>query len=194
MKKHPITGLYFGSFNPVHNGHLMIAEYIINNGYCDDLWFVVSPQNPLKPDNILAPEHHRLNMMKLATKDNPLMKDCDIEFSMSRPSFTIDTLAQIQLGFQNQNFRIIMGTDNLKNIKQWKEWEKIIESYEILVYPRKGSSGLSIKHKNIIWLQEAPLLSISSTQLRSELKKGKNISHCIPEKVYKYILKHKLYQ
>ncbi len=188
------TGLYFGSFNPIHIGHLAIAKYMVEFCKLSELWFVVSPQNPHKRKNDLLNDHHRLEMVKLAVERYNNLKVCDIEFSLPRPSYTIETLNALKNQHPEYDFRIVMGSDNLKNFHKWKSYEAIPENFEIIIYPRPGFvKPLSGLHKNIRVAQGAPLMEISSSFIRQAIREGKEISHFLPPGVWEYIKTKKLY-
>lgn len=175
-------GLYFGSFNPVHIGHLIIANHILNETELDKIWFVVSPQNPLKQNNSLLNEYDRLHLLRTAIDDDPRMKVSDIEFYLPKPSYTINTLTYLQEKYPEQDFFLIMGSDSFQNIDKWKNYETIINTYKIFVYKRKG---FDLKNNNGegIRLLDAPLLEISATNIRQLVKQGKSIRYMVPEKI-----------
>lgn len=191
--------LYFGSFNPVHEGHMAIAEYVLRENVADELWFVVSPHNPLKDSGGLIDEEDRLVMVRLAISQSPLcrrMKVCDIEFDMPRPSYTIDTLQTLERLFPDSNFSLLIGSDNVEGFDRWKDWRKLVNNYKIYVYPRRGYRMDSIPEKyegkfNI--LARAPYFDFSSTQIRSVLTAGNDVQDMLPWKVYDYIKIHGLW-
>lgn len=174
--------LYFGSFNPVHVGHLIIANHVLNETEVDRLWFVVSPHNPLKQENGLLNEYHRLHLVQTAIADDPRMKASDIEFHLPRPSYTIDTLTYLKEKYPEHEFLIVMGSDSFSNIKKWKNYELLLRDYKILVYQRPGFVVDSPATANATVLQ-APLLEISATRLREMILKGKSIRYMVPDKV-----------
>ena len=173
-------GIYGGSFNPVHFGHVGLAKWVIENTDLDELWLLVSPNNPLKPAGILAPEEERLKAVQEAVQDIPHVKASDFEFSLPRPSYTANTLRELQRAYPEHDFTLVVGEDNLAIFDQWREYEYILENYRIFVYPRilSGEAGLSVKRsfsetvfqakpvKEIRYLSEAPLYDISSTEIR----------------------------
>lgn len=180
-------GLFFGSFNPVHIGHMAIAEYIYEFSDIDQLWFVVSPQNPLKRRKNLLADHHRLEMVYLAIDDDPRFRVSDIEFHMPKPSYTVDTLAYFSGKYPDYEFVMILGADNLVSFDKWKNCELLAEKYKRLVYPRHGVSEEEMKkHKNIEVIP-APKIEVSSSFIREAIKDGKRVRYFLPEKVYKYI-------
>jgi nicotinate-nucleotide adenylyltransferase len=160
------VGLYFGSFNPVHSGHLAIAEYMLNYAPVDELWFVLSPQNPLKKTGELWSNEKRLEFLKSAMDGKSMMSICTVELDMPKPSYTIDTLKKLSVLYPNTEFSIIIGADNLENIEQWKSFETILNYYKILVYPRPNVlKNQYFQHPNVT-IFDAPLMDISSTQIR----------------------------
>lgn len=187
-------GLLFGSFNPIHAGHLIIANIIKESTALDQVWFVVSPQNPLKRRSSLLHEFDRLDMVRAAIHDNYDFQASDIEFNMPRPSYTIDTLVYLKEKHPSYNFRIIVGEDNLTHFHKWKNYEIILEDYGLVVYPRPGVVDSDLKdHKNI-QLVKAPLLDISATFIRNYVKKGRSLRYLVPDPVEEIIRAKKFYQ
>lgn len=186
-------GLYFGSFNPVHIGHMAIANYLVEYGEIDQLWFVVSPQNPHKKKDNLLNDIDRLEMMHLAIKNEHRFRVNDIEFRLPKPSFTIDTLTYLNEKFPSHRFSVIMGSDNLESLHRWKNHEQILENYEIIVYPRPGfiSSGINHSHIRVV---DAPRMEISSTFIRNAIKSGKDLRHFLPPGLWDYIDKMGFYR
>ncbi|HQW71070.1 MAG: nicotinate-nucleotide adenylyltransferase [Saprospiraceae bacterium] len=179
MNKH--IGLFFGSFNPVHIGHLIIANHMANETDLDQVWMVVSPQNPFKDKKSLAKDRDRYNLVHLAIGDNPKLSVSDIEFSMPKPSYTIDTLTYLKEKYPNKIFYLIMGGDNVPTLPKWKNSELLIENYKIYVYKRPGYDlGPLASHPNITSV-EAPLLDISSTHIRQLIKERKSIQYLMPD-------------
>jgi nicotinate-nucleotide adenylyltransferase len=176
-------GLYFGSFNPIHNGHLIIANHILNNSDVDQIWFVVSPQNPFKETAVLLNEYDRLFLVKLAVEDEPQLKASDVEFKLPRPSYTIDTLAYLEEKYPQHAFCIIMGSDSYQNINKWKNHEILVKKYPIIVYQRPGYQIKVGESKNEPKILKAPLLEISATSIRQNIKQGKSIRYLVPDKV-----------
>lgn len=194
MKKKSKIGLFFGSFNPIHSGHLMIAGHMAEYSDLKEVWFVISPQNPLKEKTSLLPDYHRLALVNVAIEDDVRFKSCDIEFKLPQPSYTIDTLTYLQEKYPQKEFCLIMGADNLETISKWKNYEQIFEYYRIYVYPRPGSDGGNFKdHPNVKWLN-APFLEISSSFIRSAIKEKKDMSYFLPDRVYKYIREMHFYE
>ncbi len=181
-------GLYFGSYNPIHIGHLAIANYIAEFTEIDQLWFVVTPQNPHKTkDNLLA-DYHRLELVNRTIEDDNRFRASNIEFSLPKPSYTIDTLTYLHERYPDYSFVILMGSDNLENFHKWKNYEIILENYGIIVYPRPGFDRAKVPvHKNIEVAENAPLMEISSSFIRDAIKAGKDIRHFMPPKAWKYL-------
>ena len=184
MKK---TGLLFGSFNPIHIGHLMIAGYMSEFSDLDELWFVVSPLNPLKEKKTLLADHHRLAMVNLAIEDDNRFRSCNIEFKLPKPSFTIDTLTYLHEKYPNREFVIISGTDIFPTFHKWKNWMQLLEFYTFYVYPRPGSQDHELTRHPSVTLFDAPIVEISASFIRESIRKGKNMSYYLPEKTYRYI-------
>ncbi|MGB3197989.1 MAG: nicotinate (nicotinamide) nucleotide adenylyltransferase [Saprospiraceae bacterium] len=188
-------GLYFGSFNPIHTGHLIIAQHILNHTEIQRLWFVISPHNPLKDKASLANDRDRLHLVQLAIEDNPSMKASDIEFKLPQPSYTIDTLTYIKEKYPRYEFALIMGADNLISLPKWKNYQLLINNYPIYIYKRPNypiESAL-VQHENIHIL-DTPLLDISSTWIRQLIKTKKSIRYLVPEKVFEYLESSHLYR
>jgi nicotinate-nucleotide adenylyltransferase len=180
------TGLFFGSFNPIHNGHLMLAKYILNEYDLTEIWFVVSPQNPLKDKKSLLDEHHRLQLVRLAIEDEPKFKACDIEFKLDKPSYTINTLVHLKEKY-NRPFVLLMGADSAVSIKKWKNYEAILDHYEVYVYPRPGDDVNTIlTHKNLKIIT-APQIELSATYIRQAIKAKKDVRFLLSDKVYNYV-------
>ncbi|MBN1414375.1 MAG: nicotinate-nucleotide adenylyltransferase [Bacteroidales bacterium] len=186
-------GLFFGSFNPVHIGHLAIANYMVEFTDIQQLWFVISPHNPLKPKQTLLADHHRRTLMEIAVGDEPRFRVSDIEFTMPKPSFTIDTLAWLKEKYADYTFVILMGSDGLPTFNKWKNYHLIEEDYQRYVYPRPGYPVDPAKHRNIT-VVDAPLLEISSSFIRNAISNGKDIRYFLPEKVYDYITEMHFYK
>lgn len=191
---HLHVGLFFGSFNPIHIGHLAIANYMVEFTSIGQLWFVVSPQNPLKKKNGLLDDYQRLELVHRAIGEDARFRVSNIEFNLPKPSFTIDTLAYLKEQFAQYKFSIIMGSDNLENFNKWKNYQSILENYGIIVYPRPGFDKTKIKPFPNISVTEAPLMDISSTFIRDAIKDGKNMRHFVPEKAFEYIEEMNFYK
>jgi len=194
LAKNKKVGLYFGSFNPIHHGHLMIASYMAEFSDLKEIWFVISPQNPLKEKTSLLTDYHRLALVNVAIENDVRFKSCDIEFKLPQPSFTIDTLTYLHDKYPQKEFALIMGADNLENIHKWKNYESILSFYPIYVYPRPDTDGGQFKnHKMVQWVN-APLLEISSSFIRSSIKQKNDMRYFLPEKVNQYILEMHFYE
>lgn len=189
-------GLYFGTFNPIHVGHLIIANHMAEHADLDQVWMVVTPHNPLKKKNTLLDDYHRLQMVHLATDSFEKLKPSDIEFKLSQPNYTVNTLVHLQERYPNHEFSLIMGEDNLKTLHKWKNYEIILQNYDIYVYPRISSEveNLELKNHPKIHLIDAPIVEISSTFIRNNIKEGKNIQPLLPEKVWEYIDHNNFYK
>lgn len=172
------TGLYFGSFNPIHIGHLIIASHILNQTNIQRIWFVVSPQNPFKVSDSLWNEYDRLHLVRKAVEDDPRLRASDIEFSLPRPSYTVHTLAYLQEKHPDQEFYIIMGSDSFQNLGNWKNAEVIIANYPIIVYERPGFEINNCLGANVT-VMKAPLLEISATHIRELIRNGKSIKYLV---------------
>ncbi len=187
-------GLFFGTFNPVHTGHLIIAEYFVEQTDLKEIWFVISPQNPLKDKRTLLADHHRLTLLKIAIEDNPKFKVTDIEYKMSKPSFTIKTLAFLSEKHPDKKFVLLMGSDNLVTFHKWMNYEQILKYYEIYVYPRPKAAEEKLPEYNNVRIIQAPLIEISSTFIRKSIKDKKDVRYFLPEKVYNYIREMHFYE
>ncbi|MBC7868079.1 MAG: nicotinate-nucleotide adenylyltransferase [Gloeobacteraceae cyanobacterium ES-bin-316] len=188
-----IIGLYFGSFNPIHNGHLIIASHILNKELVDELWFVVSPQNPFKNSSSLLNQNHRLNLVKNAIEGEDKMKVSNIEFKLPKPSYTSITLAYLKEKYPLQEFTIIMGSDGFQNLPKWQNAKSIIEEYPIIIYKRPGFE-ITETHDAKVTVLDAPLLEISSTHIRKLIKEKKSIRFLVPETVREEIAINQYYQ
>jgi len=187
-------GLFFGSFNPVHIGHLIIANHILNNTELEKIWMVVSPHNPFKKKSSLANNHDRLHLLNLAIGDNPNIIASDIEFNLPQPSYTIDTLMYLQEKHPKHEFCLIMGGDNLKSFHKWKNYEKILENYQIFVYQRPAYDPGELKDHDSVTILEAPLLEISASFVRKCIAENKSIQYLVPESVYLYLDETPIYK
>ncbi|MFO7671767.1 MAG: guanylate kinase [Bacteroidales bacterium] len=188
------TGLYFGSFNPIHIGHLAIANYMIEYTDLQQLWFIVSPQNPLKEKKTLLTDHHRLEMVRLALEDDYRFRVSDIEFRLPVPSYTINTLKYLEEKNPGHKFQLIMGADQLKTFQKWKNADLIAQNYHRLIYPRPGVDPETIKALPNATLVNAPLMEISSSFIRKAIKAGKDIRHLVPAKAYTYMREMHFYE
>lgn len=181
------VGLYFGSFNPVHIGHLAIANYMVEFTDIDELWFIISPHNPLKNKASLLNDRARYNLVYEAIKDDARMRASDIEFGLPQPSYTIDTLTYIEEKFPGKEFAVIMGSDGLRTFNKWKNADTLIEKYERFVYPRYGEDLDYIKSHRNVKIVEAPRFEISSSFIRKSIKEKHDVRHFLPEPVFKVI-------
>jgi len=186
-------GLFFGSFNPIHIGHLIIANYMANFTELDEVWFVVSPQNPFKEKKSLGNMYDRLEMVNLAIEGLEKLRASDIEFHLPQPSYTIDTLVYLQEKYPNNDFVLIMGEDNLAGLLKWKNADIILRDYRIIVYPRPGYDGGDLKNHPSVTMTDTPVMELSSTFVRKAIKENKNIKFFIPDKVLEFIDKKGLY-
>lgn len=187
-------GLYFGTFNPIHIGHLVIANHIAEFSALDQVWLVVTPHNPHKKKSTLLDDHHRLQMVFLATEDYPKLKPSDIEFRLPQPNYTVHTLAHLQEKYPEHTFSLIMGEDNLNSLHKWKNYEVILQNHDIYVYPRVNTGTVSPElatHPHIHKV-DAPIMEISSTFIRNSIKSGKNVRPLLPHKVWEYV-EHNLF-
>ncbi|WP_233165693.1 nicotinate (nicotinamide) nucleotide adenylyltransferase [Pedobacter sp. ASV12] len=188
------TGLFFGSFNPIHIGHLIIANYMAMFSGLKEVWLVVSPHNPLKLKSGLANMYDRLEMAKLATENAPQIKVSDIEFKLPQPSYTIDTLTHLRERYPAREFVLIMGADNLVSFKKWKNYEVLLKDYHIFVYPRPGADVSEWENHPSITFTDTPEMEISSTFIRKAIKDGKNVQFFVPDNVLEFIEKKNMYR
>ena len=186
-------GLFFGSFNPVHVGHLIVGNVMATNTDLEQVWFVVSPQNPFKKNKSLLHEFDRLDMVERAIADNHKFKASDVEFSMPKPSYTIDTLTRLQEKFPQHTFKLIIGEDNLAQFKNWKSYELILENFGLYVYPRPHAAPHNFQTHAAVQFIQAPLLDISATFIRDCIKNNRSIRYLVPETVESMIQQKKFY-
>ncbi len=186
-------GLFFGSFNPIHVGHLIIANYMANFTDLDEVWFVVSPQNPFKEKKSLGNMYDRLEMVNLAIEGADNLRASDIEFTLPQPSYTIDTLTYLQEKHPKKEFVLIMGEDNLQSLRKWKNADIILRDYKIVVYPRPGYDAGEMKEHPSVQMTDTPVMELSSTFLRQAIKENKSIKFYTPDKVAEFIDKKGLY-
>ncbi|MGL2992792.1 nicotinate (nicotinamide) nucleotide adenylyltransferase [Flavobacterium sp. TSSA_36] len=189
-------GLYFGTFNPIHVGHLIIANHMAEHTDLDQIWMIVTPHNPLKKKSTLLDDYHRLHMVHLATAFYPKIKPSDIEFKLPQPNYTINTLVHLQEKYPENEFSLIMGEDNLKSLHKWKNYEAILEHHSIYVYPRvnSGPENTAFSNHPKIKMIEAPVVEISATFIRNNIKIGKNIRPLLPHDVWEYLDHNNFYK
>jgi nicotinate-nucleotide adenylyltransferase len=186
-------GLFFGSFNPIHIGHLIIANVMVENTDLSKVWFVVSPQNPHKKSSGLLHEFDRYNMVELAVADNFNLMASDVEFHMPKPSYTVDTLTYLQAKYRAHEFVLIIGSDNLSTFHKWKNYEQILEQYELYVYPRPGAAETPLIKHSKVKVIEAPMMDISATFIRRCVKENKSIRYMVHPEVEEHIYTQKFY-
>ena len=186
-------GLYFGSFNPIHIGHLAIANYILEYSELEQIWFVISPQNPFKEKKSLLKDFHRFELLYRAIEENDSYRVTDIEFKLPQPSYTIDTLAHITEKHPKHEFSLLMGSDNITSFHKWKNYEQILEHYSLYVYPRTNYKGSKFdQHKKVHFIH-APQIEISSSFIRNAIKEGKEIPFFMPTEAYNYMREMNFY-
>ncbi len=193
------VGLYFGTFNPVHVGHLIIANYMADYTDLDQVWLVVTPQNPLKDKKSLLDDYHRLALVRVGTEDNSKLYVSDIEFSLPKPSYTSNTLAYLKEKYPDKIFSLIMGEDNLRTFHKWKNYEEILEKHRLYVYPRAMtiqeeaemrelvSDTALLKHANVVMCNDVPVMKISSSFIRQAIRDGHDVRYLLTEPVYRYL-------
>jgi len=183
------VGLFFGTFNPIHIGHMIIANYIVEFSDLDEVWFVITPQSPFKQKMSMLSNHHRLSIANIAVENYPKLKTSDIEFNLPQPNYTINTLAYIEEKYPEKQFCLIMGEDNLKGFHKWKNYETILQNYELYVYPRifKEQTESRFSNHKKVHKVDAPIVQISSTFIRKAIKEKKDISTMLPDSVWNYI-------
>ena len=183
------VGLYFGTFNPIHVGHLIIANHMVENSNLDEIWMVVTPHNPFKKKSSLLENHHRFELVYRATEKYEKIKPSDIEFKLPQPNYTVHTLAHISDTYKDKEFCLIMGEDNLKSFHKWKNYETILEHHSIYVYPRIADGDIEHQFKNHpkIHKVDAPIMEISSTMIRKGIKNKKNIRPLLTNEVWEYV-------
>ena len=191
MKK---VGIYSGSFNPIHHGHVMLANYLVEFADLDELWFVVTPQNPLKQKEELLDDDERLKMVQLAIGDDPRFHVSDIEMHLPRPSYTINTLTALSDQCPDCKFFFICGMDSLQNFKNWREYQKILDNYELLVFPREGYDGGELINYPSVTVLKTPIIEISSTFIRQCIKEGRDMRLFMPEKAFAYLKEQRFYE
>ena len=189
-----MTGLFFGSFNPIHVGHLVIANYMLAFTEMTELWFVISPRNPFKKRRHMLSEADRLHLVNLSIEEYPSYRSCDIEFHMSKPSYTVDTLAYLTDKYPKREFALIMGSDNLEQFHKWKNSEAIIANYHRYIYPRPGTPPRLLENITNATVVDAPQMDISSTFIRQAIANGKDVPFYLHDKVYQYMKEMHFYE
>lgn len=198
-------GLYFGTYNPIHVGHLIIANYMADYTDLDEVWLIVSPQNPLKQKSSLLADYHRYAMVEIAVQDNPKLKPSNIEFKLPQPSYTINTLAYLKEKHSNHSFSLIMGEDNLRTLNKWKNYEEITRNHKIYVYPRalteqertdkeQSTQNVFTDLTNIILCDDAPVMKVSASFIRKAIKQKKDVRYLLTEPVCKYVQEMNFYK
>jgi nicotinate-nucleotide adenylyltransferase len=189
-------GLYFGTFNPIHAGHLIIANHLAEHTDLEQIWMVVTPHNPLKQKNTLLDDYHRLHLVRLATEDYPKIKPSDIEFKLPQPNYTVNTLVHLLEKYPQHEFSLVMGEDNLKSFHKWKNYDYILQNHDIYVYPRVSdeAENLELKDHARIHHIAAPIVEISSTFIRENIKNKKNIRPLLPYNVWEYVDHNNFYK
>ena len=187
-------GLFFGSFNPIHVGHLVIANYMATQTDLDQVWLVVSPQNPLKKKSTLAPDYDRLHLVELAIADNPQLRASKIEFNLPRPSYTVDTLAYLREQRPNDELVLIMGGDNLATLHKWKNYGVLLKNYGIYVYNRPTHERPELADHPSVQYFDAPLMDISSSYIRRNIAAGHSVRYLLTEPVFDYLEGSRLYR
>lgn len=187
-------GLYFGSFNPIHTGHLIIAEHVLNYADVDRVWLVISPQNPLKPSASLLGEYDRLHLVNLAIENSSRLKAVDVEFRLPKPSYTITTLTYLTEKYPTDDFTVILGSDSFNNLPKWRNYEQLIRDYSFLIYLRPGFPVKDIEPGINASILQAPMLDISASFIRNSIHQDKSIRFLVPDKVFDYIQMNNYYK
>ena len=188
------TALFFGSFNPIHVGHLIIANTLLQYDDIDEVWLVVSPQNPLKERASLLADHHRLQMVQRAIDDNYRLKVCDIEMHLPIPSYTVVTLAALQEKHPDHEFCLVMGSDNLDSFHRWRNYQYLLDNYRLLVYPRPGTEHCKLSSHPNVTMVDVPMMDISSSYIRQQIAAHKDVRYLLTEPVYKYLTEMHFYE
>lgn len=188
-------GLFFGSYNPVHVGHMIIANYMVTQTPLREVWMIVSPHNPLKPKRTLARDYDRLHLVQLAIGDNVHLRASDVEFGLPQPSYTVDTLAYLKEKYPEKQFVLIMGGDNLATLHKWKNFELLLRDYEIYVYSRPSYQPVALaEHPNVHLYEDVPLMEISSSYIRDCIRDGKSVQYLVPDAVFHYLQTSNIYR
>ncbi len=200
------VGLYFGTFNPIHVGHMVIANYMADFTDLDQVWLVVSPQNPLKNKASMLEDYHRLALVNVAIEDNQALRASNIEFKLSKPSYTINTLAVLEETYPDHTFSLIMGEDNLRTLNKWKNFEHILKAHHLYVYPRPLTESELVELKTVpetptefkkhphVHICDAPVMKVSSSFIRNAIKEGKDVRYLLTDPVYKYVKEMHFYE
>lgn len=188
------VGLFFGSYNPIHIGHLIIANYMATHTDLDQVWLVVSPQNPLKLKKTLARDYDRLHMVRLAIDDNPLLRASNIEFNLPKPSYTIDTLVYLKEKHPQHEFVLIMGGDNLASLHKWKNYEILLRDYQIYVYQRPKHEISDLENHPNVQTFDAPMMNISASYIRKSIREGYSVQYLVPQPVFEFLSSGSLYR
>ena len=187
-------GIFPGSFNPVHIGHLAIANYIAEYEYYDEIWFLITPQNPLKKKADLMDQELRLDFVKKAIDGYEKFKTCTIEWEMPQPSYTVSTLQKLRVLYPNNKFELIIGSDNWSTFHRWKDYQMILKNFKILIYPRRGSDRIYVNHPNVRMAKGAPKIEASSTFIRKAVQEGKDVRFFMPEGIYGELIKSEFFK
>jgi len=191
----PRIGLFFGSYNPVHVGHMIIANYMATQTPLREVWMIVSPHNPLKPKRTLARDHDRLHLVRLAIGENDQLRASDVEFGLPQPSYTVDTLVYLKEKYPEKQFALIMGGDNLATLHKWKNYELLLRDYEIHVYSRPSYKQVELaEHPSVHLYEDVPLMEISSSYIRECIRDGKSVQYLVPDAVFHYLQTSNLYR
>ena len=188
------VGLFFGSFNPIHVGHLIIANTFVERTDLDEVWLVVSPQNPLKQQKSLLADYHRVEMVRRAVEDNDRLRVCDAELKLPVPSYTVLTLAHLGERYRDKEFSLIMGGDNLASFDRWRNYEYILEHYPIYVYPRPGFDNCPLRDHRNVHLVDVPMMNISSSDIRERIRRGESVQYLLTEPVHQYLREMHFYE
>lgn len=188
------VGLFFGSFNPIHVGHLIIANHMVQNTSLKEVWFVVSPQNPFKKKSTLLDERQRLYMVNLAVEDNYQLRSCAVEFDLPLPSYTVDTLAHLGEKYPENEFSLLMGSDNLESLKKWKNYQVILANHDLFVYPRQGFEMPALREHARVHLMDVPQLQVSASFIREQIQSGKSVKYLLTEPVFRFVEEMNFYR